>query len=83
MKINIFFSENTNWRPPSPKVKILDQKLDLSYVKPSVDSGFIYEEHIVPVDYEVKATPRYSSMYREHLDTARKSTRSRQTNVSN
>ena len=69
---------NKSWKPPPSSVQILDQRLDLSHVQPAVDSGFIYEQVIVPPDYEVKNTPRYPDVYREHIEHARKGVKSRQ-----
>lgn len=49
---------NLNHQPGGGNVQIIDQPFDKSGVRPRIDTGFIYEEVIVPVDYEVKPSPR-------------------------
>lgn len=64
---------NINHQPGGGQVQIIDQPFDKSGIRPKIDSGFIYEEVIVPIDYQVKTTPRPNYYEQVRAETGRRS----------
>lgn len=48
--------------PGGGNVEIIDQPFRKKGIKPRIDSGLIYEEVIVPVDYQIRTTPRINHL---------------------
>jgi hypothetical protein len=64
--------ENISHSPRGGNIKILDQPFKKIGIKPRIDSGFIFEEAYVPIDYEVGRTPKPSSSLEPILEYRRK-----------
>ena len=73
----IFLKENVNHLPGGGNISIIDQPFNRNGIKPRIDSGFIYEEVYVPVDYVVKPTPRTPNLEVIHESFRRPSRMSR------
>lgn len=63
---NLNLSENINHIPGGGNIAIVDQPFNRHGIRPRIDSGFIYEEAYVPIDYVVKTTPRTPNLEAIH-----------------
>lgn len=52
--------------PGGGNLAIIDQPFNRHGIRPRIDSGFIYEETYVPIDYVVKTTPRTPNLEAIH-----------------
>lgn len=51
--------ENMNHRAGGGNIQILQQPFQKKGIKPRIDTGFLYEEVVVPNEYQIKQTSRY------------------------
>jgi len=58
----IFFIDNYSHVPGGGHVDIFDQPFEKNGIRSRIDSGFIFEEVLVPVDYQVKPSPRRTNL---------------------
>ncbi|CAF0712416.1 unnamed protein product [Brachionus calyciflorus] len=58
--------ENANHVPGGGNIAIIDQPFNKNGIRPRIDSGFIYEETYVPINYVVKTTPRTPNLEAIH-----------------
>lgn len=68
-----YFKANINYQPSGGNVQIVDQPFDKSGIRPKIDSGFVYEEVVVPIDYQVKSTPRPNYYEQVRTENGRRS----------
>lgn len=54
--------------PGGGNVQILDQPFDKNGIRSRIDTGFIFEEVVVPIDYEIK-TPRSNTSMTHNPDS--------------
>lgn len=73
-QILTYFSENISHSPGGGNVRILDDPFDKRGIRPRIDSGFVYDEVYVPLDYQI--TPRPAT----NLETIKETVNGRRSN---